>query len=527
MQERPSFILYITDQHRSDYLGCTGHPLLQTPHIDAMAREGVIFDRFYVASPMCMPNRASLMTCRMPFNHGVRTLGIPLPKHNVSFVEVLRAAGYDTALIGKSHLQTVTDFPPWLKPKPPREGFQGQPDALQQAVQLQLDGPDYQQESPEFWEDEGAELELPFYGFDFVDLATRHGTMVGADYEKWLRETAPDSFRLRGRAHQLEHDYICPQAIRTPIPEACYPTNYIADRACDWLAGRVGNPKPFFLMVSWPDPHHPFNPPGKYWDMYKPEDMPVPDAFRDTGWDMPDYVRVAEDARAKDKSLGQKAGYSIAVSEREALEARALTCGMISLVDDALGRVQNAAEQAGLRDNTVQIFTSDHGDHLGDHRLLFKGAEQYDAITHVPFIWTDPQQPRSGHSDELAQTIDIGTSILERANIEAPHGMQGQPLSIAGGGGRDCVLIHYDSQRPQQVFGEHPRAMTLIKDRWRLTIYLGDCRNELFDLADDPGEMHNLWDSPDHAGIRQQLVQRLAEEQMAVMDSAPLPVAEA
>jgi arylsulfatase A-like enzyme len=200
---------------------------------------------------------------------------------------------------------------------------------------------------------------------------------------------------------------------------------------------------------------------------------------------------------------------------------------MVSLVDDALGRVQNAAEQAGLRDNTVQIFTSDHGDHLGDHRLLFKGAEQYDAITHVPFIWTDPQQPRSGHSDELAQTIDIGTSILERANIEAPHGMQGQPLSIAGGGGRDCVLIHYDSQRPQQVFGEHPRAMTLIKDRWRLTIYLGDCRNELFDLADDPGEMHNLWDSPDHAGIRQQLVQRLAEEQMAVMDSAPLPVAEA
>ncbi len=145
----------------------------------------------------------------------------------------------------------------------------------------------------------------------------------------------------------------------------------------------------------------------------------------------------------------------------------------------------------------------------------------------MPFIWADPQQPDSGHSKELAQTIDIGTSILERANIEAPHGMQGQPLSVAGGSGRDCVLIQYDSQRPQGVFGEQPRALTLIQDQWRLTLYLGECRNELFDLAEDPGEMRNLWDSPDHAEIRHQLVQRLAEEQMAVMDSAPLPVAEA
>ena len=203
MQDRPSFILYITDQHRSDYLGCTGHPVLQTPHIDALASQGVIFDRFYVASPMCMPNRASLMTCRMPFNHGVRTLGIPLPKHNVSFVELLQEAGYDTALIGKSHLQTVTDFPAWMKPDPARDGFQAPPDSLRQATRLDLDSPDYQQESPDFWEDEGAELELPFYGFDYVDLATRHGTMVGAHYEKWLRETAPDMIKLRGRAHQL------------------------------------------------------------------------------------------------------------------------------------------------------------------------------------------------------------------------------------------------------------------------------------------------------------------------------------
>ena len=98
--DQPSYILFITDQQRFDHLGCYGHPVLRTPNIDAMASQGVVYDRFYVASPVCMPNRASLMTCRPPSSHGVRSLGIPLGHHNVTFVEMLRAAGYDTALIG-------------------------------------------------------------------------------------------------------------------------------------------------------------------------------------------------------------------------------------------------------------------------------------------------------------------------------------------------------------------------------------------------------------------------------------------
>ena len=111
MSDRPSYILFITDQQRYDHLGCNGHPVLQTPNIDAMAAQGVNYDRFYVASPVCMPNRASLMTCRMPSSHGVRSLGVPLTHDNVTFVDLMRAAGYDTALIGKSHLKTGTDWP--------------------------------------------------------------------------------------------------------------------------------------------------------------------------------------------------------------------------------------------------------------------------------------------------------------------------------------------------------------------------------------------------------------------------------
>src|SRR3954449_2948697 len=108
---RSNFLLFITDQHRADFLGCYGHPVLRTPHIDAIAARGTAFDRFYVATPVCMPNRASLMTGRMPSVHGARANGIPLSRSQHTFVELLAAAGYRTALIGKSHLQNFNGMP--------------------------------------------------------------------------------------------------------------------------------------------------------------------------------------------------------------------------------------------------------------------------------------------------------------------------------------------------------------------------------------------------------------------------------
>ncbi len=527
MTERPSFILFITDQQRFDHLGCNGHPVLRTPHIDAMAAQGVNYKRFYVASPVCMPNRASLMTCRMPSSHGVRTLGIPMSHDQVTFVELLRAAGYDTALIGKSHLQNLSHFPVQVPPPEHREGFHVPPDDASVAIRSDLDNETYQYERQPYWNQDDPVVPTPFYGFDHYDSVLRHGTNAGGDYELWLRKNAPEVLEMRGPQHQFPHDYICPQAIRTKIPEEHYTTRYIADRASEWIAARKGNPKPYFLMVSFPDPHHPFNPPGKYWDMYEPEDMPVPLAYQANDWDPPAYVLAAEKARAKDANIGKKAGYSLAVSKREALEARALTCGMIAMVDDAVGQVRDAVNDAGVSDETVQIFTSDHGDHLGDHRLLFKGSEQYDNLTHVPFIWSDPKGSAGQDSDEIAQTHDIGTTILEHAMIEGAVGMQGVVMSVAGGQGREAAHIQYETQRTQEAFGVRPRVHTIVKGRWRLSMYLGKCPNELFDLEDDPGEMVNLWDSPTHAAIKHQLVEALAEMEIAAVDRVPLPTSEA
>ncbi len=526
MSKRPNYILFITDQQRFDHLGCNGHPVLRTPNIDEMAEEGVNFDRFYVASPVCMPNRASLMTCRMPSSHGVRSLGVPLSHDNVTFVEVMRAAGYDTALIGKSHLQNVSDWEVQIEPPEERADFSRPPEELAEAVRSELDGPEYQYERQAYWES-GATVPLPFYGFDHYDSVLRHGTMIGGDYERWLQREAPDVLSLRGRQDQLPHTYTCPQAIRTKVPEERYSTSYIAAQARAWIEERKNNPKPFFLMVSFPDPHHPFNPPGKYWDMYKPEEMPVPQAFSAADWDPPDYVKSAERARAGNQTLGQTTGYSLAVSQREALEARALTCGMISLIDDGIGTIRGAVKDSGLAADTVQMFTSDHGDHLGEHRLLFKGAEQYDALTHVPFIWADPQGAKGKRTAAIAQTLDIGTTILEHARIEAPVGMQGVVLGVADGDGRETAHIQYETQRTQEAFGSRPRVHTIVHDRWRLSLYLGKCPNELFDLEDDPEEMRNLWNVPDYAAVKADLVERLAEMEISAASRVPLPTAQA
>ena len=525
MTDRPSYILFITDQQRYDHLGCNGHPVLQTPHIDAMAAEGVNYDRFYVASPVCMPNRASLMTSRMPSSHGVRSLGVPLAHDQVTFVDLMRAAGYDTALIGKSHLQNVSDWAVQIEPPVYRDGFAAPPEDLGEAIKSDLDTDDYQYERQPFYLQDNPQVPKPFYGFDEYIAVLRHGFNTGGDHELHVKQVAPEVHALRSRDNQFPHDYSCPQAIRSKVPEEHYSTRFIADKACEFLESRRDNPTPFFLMVSFPDPHHPFTPPGKYWDMYNPEDMPLPLAYSADDWDPPDYVKIAERDRAADPSLGQKAGFTVAVSAREAQEARALTCGMISMVDDAVGRIRSTLEDTGAASETVQMFTSDHGDHLGEHRLLFKGAEQYDSLTHVPFIWADPKGASGERSSDLAQTVDIGSTILEHARIEGSIGMQGQVMRVAGGTPRESAHIQYETQRPQEAFGPRPRVHSIVHGQWRLSIYLGKCPNEMFDLENDPDEMINLWNSADHAATKAMLIEKLAELEIAVADRVPLPTA--
>src|SRR5262245_56574279 len=246
MSKLPNFILFITDQQRADFLGCYGHPVLRTPHIDSIAAKGTIFDRFYVASPVCMPNRASLMTGRMPSVHGVRSNGIPLSMNAVTFVDLFRHAGYRTALIGKSHLQNFTQHAPLIKRPPPRAGYHDASKDIAQALRHDLDSAKYEQETPEYWASKDATIRTPFYGFDHVTLVRAHGDEPGGDYDRWLEERAPKAKNLLGPKNALPHDYTVPQAYRTAIPEELYATSFLGDRAEAYL-NEADPDAPFFL----------------------------------------------------------------------------------------------------------------------------------------------------------------------------------------------------------------------------------------------------------------------------------------
>jgi arylsulfatase A-like enzyme len=521
----PNFLLFITDQHRADFLGCYGHPVLRTPHIDSIAAQGTAFDRFYVASPVCMPNRASLMTGRMPSVHGVRSNGIPLSMNAVTFVDLLRDAGYRTALIGKSHLQNFTSWAPLVRRPAARAGYREPSDGLVQALRNDLGEPKYEQETPEHWSAPDARVRTPFYGFEHVSLVRAHGDQPGGDYDRWLAEHDPKASALLGPANGLPHDYTVPQAYRTAIPAELYATSFIGDRAEAWLRDSDAD-APFFLMVSFPDPHHPFNPPGKYWDMYRPEQFDVPEAFRRNDWTPPPLVRniITEREAGKANLTGMN---TIAVSAREAQEARALTCGMIACIDDAIGGVLAALARSGRRDDTVVMFTSDHGDHLGDHRLMLKGAEQYQSIVRVPFIWSDPKA--SGYparAAALGSTLDISATVLERAGIEPFSGIQGVSLMPAlrgAAGPRDSVFIQYDHQHPSPGTDMPPRVHTLIDGRYRVSVFHGTGWGELYDLEADPGEFKNLWDDPAHAATRARMTERLLLTEIEHVDRVPLP----
>ncbi len=526
MSRAPSFILFVTDQHRVDFFGCTGHPVVRTPNIDRIASAGSLFERCYVNSPVCMPNRASLMTGRTAAAHRVIHNGIPLSTGSVTFVELLRAAGHRTALVGKSHLQNFTGSAR-LMPEPGAAAGPGRPppQALSQAERDWRTGADYENEWPAHWEEADARVSTPFYGFDHVELVTSHGDEVGGDYRRWLRARRPDAeATLMGKANALPHDYECPQAVRTAMPPELYSSAYIAERASAWLA-QAPEDQPFFLMVSFPDPHHPFNPPGHYWDMYRPEQFELPAAFADEGWQGPPHVQAMIEARAAGRApTGGQAGF--AVSAREALEARALTAGMITCIDDAVGLVMDALTASGRAHETVVMLTADHGDYLGDHRLLLKGVPQYDTITHVPLIVSDPGRPfQPARVKSLAQTMDIAATVLDRCGLAPYHGMQGRSLLPALDGDavvRDEVLITFDGQRLVPGTDVQQRAHTLVHDRWRLTLYDGVPWGELYDLSEDPGELANLWDSAAHADTRAMMVERMLRAEIAAVDRVPL-----
>ncbi|MYH57351.1 MAG: sulfatase-like hydrolase/transferase [Boseongicola sp. SB0675_bin_26] len=516
MTGRPNFLFLITDQQRFDWLGCYGHPVVKTPNVDALASCGTRFSDFHVAAPICMPNRASIMTGRMPSRHGLRYNGCTLPTSANTFADVLAAAGYDTALIGKSHLQPFTHDPARHLPDP--EGLPPRP--VEEAWKPLAE--DISQEAPALYESEEYRVRTPYFGFDHVELASAHGDRCRGHYLQWLRNQVPDWQALWDDANELPHNYACPQAYRTPVPEDLYPTAWVADRAIDYLSDAARADAPFLAFVSFPDPHHPFNPPGKYWDMYSPDQFELRLPYEAHQNPPPPLAWLERNFRERGRQFTKQT--AMRAGDQELREAMALTAGMITMIDDHVGRIVTALKERGLYENTVILFTSDHGDYLGDFGLLLKGVMPFRSLTQVPMIWSDPADRTARVSDALASSIDIGPTIVDRAGLTPYRGVQGRSfLSCAGGlgGHRDELLIEFNDGAAKLGFKRPARVRTLRTKEWRYTIYAGEDWGELYDIQADPDETRNLWESSAHDSLRGRLALRLAHRLAFQMDESP------
>src|SRR5215813_4608126 len=527
MTNRPNFLFFITDQLRADHLGCYGRRIIRTPAIDSLAARGTAFDRFYVASPVCQPNRATLMTGRMPSLHGVRYNGIPLSLAANTFVDLFRAAGWRTALIGKSHLQNMTGIPTVVEKLKLPDGYQPPPAGFDEAQKDDYNGEAYEQENGRAWDKNPMRsFRLPYYGFDRVELCSGHAVEVHGTYTRWLRERRPDAESLRGPDKALPSSYVLPQAWRTSLPEELYPTSYVVERTIAYLEAQANSDAPFFLQCSFPDPHHPFTPPGRYWDLYEPQDMALPPSFRLGNRKLPPHAAALVAARDNGTRNGEGPG-AFAVTEQEAREAIALTYGMIAMIDDGIARILRRLDDLGLADNTVIVFTSDHGDLMGDHQLMLKGAYAYQGLIRVPFIWAEPDGQPPRRSDALFGTLDIARTFLDRARLAPYNGIQGRSMlpAIAGdaGSGHDAILIEYGSQRPVPALPPELSMRTLVDGRWRISVYRGVPWGELYDLTADPDALHNLWDEPGSAAICAELTERLLQKMMELAERSPRP----
>ena len=526
----PNFLLFITDQQRADHLGCYGNAIVRTPNIDRLAERGTRFERFFVATPICMPNRATLMTGRMPSLHGSRHNGISLSLGATTFVDILAAAGYATALIGKCHLQSTSAAQPVVGLPEPDARLAPAPEELKEAGKGFTRPGRYDQELRSTWrENPDFALTLPYYGFAHVELCTGHGDATIGHYATWLNQRQPGADNLRGRDNQLPgNGYACPQAWRTAVPDELYPTAFVAERTIAYLDdhARERRNTPFFLQCSFPDPHHPFTPPGKYWDMYDPADIPLPSSF--DGNDNPPphlaHILSQRDAGTADRN-GRTA---LGITAREAREANALTYGMISNIDDKVGRVLERLDDLELSKDTVVIFTTDHGDFMGDHQLLLKGALHYRGLVRVPFIWAEPQAKAAARGlvcNGLSGTLDIARSVLDRASLAPHNGIQGvslQPAIAGGETGHDSLLIEEHQRKGYMGLADNFHARTLMTERHRLTVYDVADWGELYDLENDPDELHNLWDAPEQGESKAALMERLARKMMALSEESPL-----
>ena len=464
---KKNILILHTDQQRYDSLGSSGNLYAQTPNLDRLAYESTVFTRHIAANPVCMPSRASLFTGLYPPGHNVYTNGIALNRREYTIAnpapqwaeadippvpstmaDIFARAGYDTVSFGKLHLT------PNLAP--PAYGY------------------------PETWESwqSGAldDWHGPYYGFRYVDITNGHGEQPceAGHYARWLQHEHPEAYQhvLQNRETAVRPVPGLDDLYPSGLPFELHHSTWLADQFVNYLQTRPV--RPFFAFIGFPDPHHPFTPCQEVLDEFSELAVKEPVDLDGAGIaGSPVRDRFGEDISN--------------LSPQERRTVIQYTYAMVHQIDRAVGRVLQALKDHDLWDDTILIFTSDHGDFLGDHGRLRKGIVGSDALLHVPFILRAPGSRLPARVDIPMSNADVLPTLAALTGVEPPSWIHGKDIVRVMRQGE----LHHTYAFCANGNPAHTNY-TVYDAHSRMTYYPYSEYVELFDHREDPGEVNNL-----------------------------------
>lgn len=506
MSSRPNILLITSDQQHWNTIGAFQSEI-STPNLDRLAQQGTTFGRAYCPNPTCTPSRSSIITGMYPSQHGAWTLGTKLLEDRHTVGEDFSKAGYQTSLIGKAHFQPLKSTEEY--------------DSKEAYPILQDLG---------YWKG----FNESFYGFDHVELARNHTNEahVGQHYALWLEEQGCHNWR----------DYFLPptgtmdpsMTYKWPIPEKYHYNTWIAERTNARLEEHQQCDDPFFLWASFFDPHPEYLVPEPWDTMYDPDQLTIPELvpgehdknpphFGMTQEDDPDFSHLMETGfgiHGYRSHHFYEYGDKARLSDDDKKKLVAIYYGMISMMDKYIGKILDKLDALGLAENTLVVFTTDHGHFFGQHGLQAKGGFHYEDLIKLPFIVRYPGHVPAGKwSDSIQSLVDLAPTFLSFSGLPIPPAMTGVDQ-------KEVWLGHKAQARDHAIceFRHEPTTIhqkTYVDARYKITVYYNQTYGEIFDLQEDPSELHNLWDEPEYGSLKTELLLKYA---WAELGKEPLPM---
>lgn len=474
---KPNIVIFCTDHQRADFLSCAGHPMIKTPNLDKLAERGVRYENLYVQSTVCMPSRASILTGTYTCRHGVNDNGYDLPTSKRTIADVLSDNGYHTMAVGRTHV--ICTQP---RPEYPKSGFYG----FQQCTHAQV-----------------------YCG----------NTDPDNDYLAWIRAEHPEYYDAIAFANEhCENDM---PGSHTDVPEELSLNSWVVDRSLDYIKehNNKASEQPFMLWAGTWDPHGPYRAPEPWGSMYDPEDIQVPPQIEE---EYQAYPQVLKDLAMRkwwrDPSVSLETVWKKTI---------AMYMGMISHIDDQIGRMLDGLDKMGILDNTIFLLTSDHGDMMGEHWFGQKRIFFYDGALKVPGIMAGPGLPQDKVLDGLAESIDLMPTLLDLAGVDTPPLVQGKSWKPVLDGAD--MVIHDDVYTDFQYHknpcgtpdeGRNEHTFSIYDGRYRIVYFKNRPYGQLFDFANDPDNHINRWDDPDYADVKQMMIEKLMNR---IMDNLAMP----